>query len=190
MTPLLSRRQNTAINYYTHHLTGPTYTIHHRGTKPRRSLTFPGHFGFPRSQQHSSHHSLPKAYTYQAIPTLGQQPFHYSKNSVSNTLAFGDQVVCTNQQTLHKVMEHISKALLACNFPPWALNLLQNKLNHKHNTHSGQTTTGNQPNSNNNNGSNSKPSQLQYHSSKDLGKGSKGHATTWGSRCISKGLHH
>ena len=39
-------------------LTGPTYIVHHRGTKPRRSPTFPGPFGFSRSQQHPSHHSL------------------------------------------------------------------------------------------------------------------------------------
>ena len=48
----------------------PPYTVHHRGTKPRRSATFPGHFGFSWAQQHSSHHSLQKAYTYQPIPTL------------------------------------------------------------------------------------------------------------------------
>ena len=48
-------------------------------------------------------------------------------------------------------MEHIRKVLQACNFPPWALNTLQNKFNCKHN---GLTNTGNQPN--NNNGPNSK----------------------------------
>ena len=55
-------------------------------------------------------------------------------------------------------MEHIRKALQACYFPPWDLHTLENKFNHKHYAHNGQTTTGNQPknNSNNNNGSNNK----------------------------------
>ena len=53
-------------------------------------------------------------------------------------------------------MEHIRKALQACNIPPWALNIPQNKCNHKHNIHNGQTTIGNQPNNNKNNESISK----------------------------------
>ena len=63
----------------THQLTIPTYTLHCRGTKPRRSPTLPGHFGFSRSKQHTSHHSLQKAYTNWPIHTLGQQPFHQNK---------------------------------------------------------------------------------------------------------------
>ena len=51
-------------------------------------------------------------------------------------------------------MEHIRKALQACNFPPWALNTLQNKFNHKHNIHNGQTSTDNHPYNNNNNNNN------------------------------------
>ena len=50
-------------------------------------------------------------------------------------------------------MEYIRKVLQACNFPPWSLNTPQNKFNHKHNIHNGQTSTENQP-SNNNSGSN------------------------------------
>ena len=51
-------------------------------------------------------------------------------------------------------MKHIGNGLQACNFPQWALKTLQNKFNHKHSIHNGQTATGNQPNNNNNNGSN------------------------------------
>ena len=46
-------------------------------------------------------------------------------------------------------MGHIRKALQTCHFPPWALNTLQDKLNHKHNIHNGQTSTDNQSNNNN-----------------------------------------
>ena len=53
-------------------------------------------------------------------------------------------------------MEHIRKALQACNFPPQALNNLKYKFNHKHNIHNGQTTTNHQPSNFNNNGSNNK----------------------------------
>ena len=59
-------------------LTGPTYTVHCRGTKPKRSPTFPGHFGFSRSWQNPSHYSLQVTYTHWPIHTLGQQPFHHS----------------------------------------------------------------------------------------------------------------
>ena len=103
---------------------GPTYTIYHRGTKPRGSSTFPEHFGFSWPQQHSHHHFLQKAHTLQPISTLGQQPLYHIKNSFFNTLAQRAKVVCTNQQALHKEIEHIRKALQACHFPPWALNTL------------------------------------------------------------------
>ena len=52
----------------THQLTEPTYTGHCRGTKPRSS-TFPGHFGFSRSQQHSSRYCLWKGNTLTNIYT-------------------------------------------------------------------------------------------------------------------------
>ena len=67
-----------------------------------------------------------------------------------NILAFRAKVVCTSQQVPHKKMEHIRKALPACNFPTWVLNSLQNKFNCKHNIHNGQTTTDNQSSNNNN----------------------------------------
>ena len=51
-------------------------------------------------------------------------------------------VVCISQQALHKEMEHVREALQACNYPPLALNTLQNKISHKHNINNGQTTTG------------------------------------------------
>ena len=60
-----------------------------------------------------------------------------TKKSVFNTLAFRAKIVCTSQQALHKEMGHIRKALKACNFPPGALNILQNKFNCKHNSHNG-----------------------------------------------------
>ena len=118
----------------THQLTGPTYTVYHRGTKPRRSPTFPGHLGFPRSQQHSSHHCLQKAKKY--WPGLHWHSSHFitAKNSVFNTLPFRAKVVCTSQHALYKEMEHIRKALQACNFPPRAFSTLQSKCNHIHNT--------------------------------------------------------
>ena len=93
-------------------------------------------------------------------PTHTDQCLHWDSNhfitahkGVFNTLAHRAKIVCTNQQALHKEMEHIRKALEACNFPPWALNTLHDKFNCKHNIHNEQTSTDNQPN-NNNSGSN------------------------------------
>ena len=59
---------------------------------------------------------------------------------VFNTLAFRAKVVCTRQHSLHKEMEHIRKALQACNFPLWAINILQNKFNCKHSIYNGHAT--------------------------------------------------
>ena len=53
------------------------------------------------------------------------------QKNVFNTLASRAKVVCTSQQALQKEMEHINKALQACNFPPWAINTLHNKFNCK-----------------------------------------------------------
>ena len=95
-------------------------------------------------------------------PTHTDQYLHWdsnhlivAKHNVFNTLAQRAKVVSTNQQSLHKELENKRKALQACSFPPWALNSLQHKCNCKHNIHSGQTSTDNQPNNNNNNGTNS-----------------------------------
>ena len=88
----------------------------------------PGHLAFSRSQQHLHHHCLQKAHTQGSISTQEQQLLHHSKNSVFKTLAHRAKVVCTNQQALHKEMEHIRKALQACSFPPWALNTPHNKI--------------------------------------------------------------
>ena len=48
--------------------------------------------------------------------------FIMAKHIVFSTLAYGAKVVSTNQQTLHKELEYIRKALQACHFPPWTLN--------------------------------------------------------------------
>ena len=48
----------------THQFIEPKYTVCHRGTKPRRIPTFPGHPGFSRSQHHTSHYSLQQTYTH------------------------------------------------------------------------------------------------------------------------------
>ena len=75
--------------------------------------------------------------------------FITAKNSVFNTLAYRAKVDSTNQQAFHKEMEYIRTALQAC-FPPWALNIVHNKFNCKHNIHNGQTSIDNQPKNNNN----------------------------------------
>ena len=92
----------------------------------------------------------------------------FSKYNIFNTSAFRAKVVCTSQQVLHKAMEHIRKAIQTCNFPPWALNNLQNKFNHKHNIHNGQTTASNQ--STNKNESNNKGTSIVVPYIHGLGK--------------------
>ena len=82
-------------------------------------------------------------------------------------------------------MDHIRKAILACNFLPWALNSLYNKLNHRYNNHNGQTITRNQPNNTNTEGSNNRNISIAVPYTKGLEK-FRGPAKSWGSRCMSK----
>ena len=161
MKPLSSSRQNTVNNYYN----TSTHRIHiYRGTKPRRCPTFPGHFVSPGPNNTLVTTAYRKPIHTDQYLHGGRNHFITVKNIVFNILAFTG---CTSQQAIQKEMEHIRKALQACNFPPWACNNLQNKSNHKLNIHNGQTTISNEP-STNNNGSNSKnTSMVVYHTYTD-----------------------
>ena len=52
----------------------------------------------------------------------GSSYFTIAKQSVYNTLAHKAKIVSYNQEALQKKLDHIKKALQACQFPPWALN--------------------------------------------------------------------
>ena len=171
----------------TYQFTGSTYTIHHRGTQPRRSLNFPGQSGFLWLQHNSSHHSVQKTSTHWPVLPLGQQSLYYSQNSVFNTLALRAKVICCNQHTLQQEMDHIKKALLACSFPPWALNNLHTKFNHKHSNHNTQATTEDQQNNSNNKGPHNHIISTMVPTQKDLGKGSRRPATAW---ALQRQHHH
>ena len=60
----------------------------------------------------------------------------YSKN-VYNTLAHRAKVISSNQEALDQDLLHIRRALLACQFPNWALNQVQHKF-HRNNQPSQQ----------------------------------------------------
>ena len=85
MTPLSLRRQNTVNNYLTHQLTGPTYTIHCRGIKPRSSTAFPWHLGFSRFQQ-------------QLVTNVYRKPTHTYTGTV--TISLQHTIVSTTLQHL------------------------------------------------------------------------------------------
>ena len=88
---------------------------------------------------------------------LGQQPYLSQQNKVYITHWYiGPKLFHTIRQELNKELEHIKKALQACQFPPWALKQLQGKFNRKQipgfTTHNWNST--NTDNSNNNNHNN------------------------------------
>ena len=89
------------------------------------------------------------------------------------------KIVSSNQQTLHKELEHIRKALQACSFPPCTLNKLQCKFNQKHNINNGQGFIVHQPN--NNNSSNNKNISIVVPYKQGLGERSK-------RTCSNKGI--
>ena len=80
-------------------------------------------------------------------PTNNDQYLHWDsthlitvKNSVYNTLAHGAKVVSSTPEDLAKELEHLRKALMAYQFPNWALSRLQQfELKHSNNRDNNQT---------------------------------------------------
>ena len=170
----------------THQCTRSTHSIHHRGPQPRGSLALPGHFGFPgpnnflvatvyRKLMHMDHYL-----TRMLIISL-QPP-----KSVFNAFAFRAKVVCTNQHMLQQEVDHIRKALLACNCPPWAHRNLLEKFNYRHSIHNTQQSPMTKITIPTTMDPTAKTFPLWYHIQKALMKNSRRPATTWSSRCTSK----
>ena len=82
--------------------------------------------------------------------------FITAKHSVYNTLAHRAKIVSSNQKALHKELDHIKRALWACQFPPWALNQLQQKFTRKHNNNQKSNPTNNSSNTTSSSSNNSK----------------------------------
>ena len=82
--------------------------------------------------------------------------FITAKHGVYNPLAHRAKIVSSNQKALHMELNHIRRALQACQFPPWELNQLQQKSEGKHNNNQDSNHTNNSSNteSNNSNGNN------------------------------------
>ena len=53
-----------------------------------------------------------------------------AKYSIFSTLTQRTTVVCTSQSGLEGKQKHIRQSLLRCNYPSWAINRLQTKVNH------------------------------------------------------------
>ena len=186
MILLSSRKQNTANNYYntSTHRTLMYNSMYRNQTK--RELYHSQTLWFLQFPTTLSSPVYRKPTHIDQYLQWDSNPLITAKNSVFNTLAHRAKVACTNQQALHKEMEHIRKALQACNFPLWPLNTLQNKFNCKHNIHNRQTFMYSQPNNNNSVTNNKKNISIVVPYIHGLGESSKGHSVTWGSRYISR----
>ena len=84
-----------------------------------------------------------KTHPHRSISTLGQQPPHHCKQSVYNTLAHRDKVVCSTQDKLDRELQHIRTALQHFQFPVWALNQWQHKFTHPNQANTTTTTNNN-----------------------------------------------
>ena len=62
--------------------------------------------------------------------------FITAKNSIYNTLAHRAKVVSSTPEHLTKDLDHLKKAIMACQLPNWALNRLQQQFQLKHNYNS------------------------------------------------------
>ena len=109
-------------NSSTHQHTRPSHTVHHGGTKPRWITSIPGHPSFTRSQQHPHCYSLQKLTHTDQYLHWHSSHFIKAKYTAFNALAHRAKVVSHNQQSLHKELDHIRKALQDCHFPTWTLN--------------------------------------------------------------------
>ena len=81
--------------------------------------------------------------------------FITAKNSVYNTLAHRAKVVSSTPEDLTKELDHLKKALMACQCPNWTLNRLQQQFELKHNLNNGNIQTEDQTNDNNMNNNSS-----------------------------------
>ena len=64
------------------------------------------------------------------------------KYSVIGTLTHRAKTVCTDPQLVQRELQHFRKVLRRCNYPPWAINRVQNKvLNSKLEDHSNNNLT-------------------------------------------------
>ena len=87
-------------------------------------------------------------------PTHTDQYLHWdslhpisSKYSVVGTLQHRAKTICSNKQLLKEEEEHLTKALMNCNYPRWALNRVRMRINstaHK-NKNKSRTTQHNNP---------------------------------------------
>ena len=85
--------------------------------------------------------------------------FITAKNSVYNTLTLRDKVVSSTPEDLAKELEHLREALMACQFPSWALNRLQQQFELKHSNNRDNNHTEGQPNNSIRENNNSKPNK-------------------------------
>ena len=92
-------------------------------------------------------------------PTHTDQYLHWeshhslsAKYSVIGTLTHRAKTICANSELLQKELLHLRNALGKCNYPPWAINRVQNKvLNNNQGDHSDNILP-EQNNTNNNSG--------------------------------------
>ena len=82
--------------------------------------------------------------------------FFTAKSSVYNILAHRAKVVSSTPKDLAKELEHLRKALMACQYPNWALKRLQQQFEEKHNNSMDNNQTEDHP-TNNNRENNNKP---------------------------------
>ena len=92
---------------------------------PRKNLTLSGSLTFPTNlwPQH-------KGLFWLKGPTLWDSHHHLSARfSVIQTLSHRASIVCSNPELLQKEKQHLRKALTKCNYPKWALDKVEKRLN-------------------------------------------------------------
>ena len=85
---------------------------------------------------------------------MGQQPLHNNQEQCIQHSSIQSQSSIQHTRGPNQGLDHLKKALMACQFPNWALNGLQQQFQLKHNHSSMNNQTEAQSNNNRDNNSN------------------------------------
>ena len=97
--------------------------------RTRRSFTFPGHSDKTRPRRQAAYHSCIGSQHIQTVPSLGQSTPHFIKIQCGWNPPSQSQNHLLKPPAPKRRKEHLTKALMKCNYPKWALNKVGMKMN-------------------------------------------------------------
>ena len=130
MTPLSSTRRVNKQGFLQHiNSVDPAIRFTVEDNKEDGSIPFLDTIVKPEADGFSVHYCIQETHTYTPVFTVGQPPSPLSQVQCHPTLSHRASTMCSNPELLQKEKEHLGKALTKCNYPKWALDKVENRLN-------------------------------------------------------------